>query len=183
MSYDIYCYKSKLGKPDLAEAKNLIEIEEDTEAIPDSGTKSKLAAALTEYNPRLENFKFDYEEIAELQGITTDEARKAFSHIELNTPENDLATQITLFENSVYISVPYWYSGDKQTEVFRKISDYLKIIRQTAGFFVYDPQTENVYDPLTENIFEFGEKAATQVEKTTIKPLTGSGRKPWRKFW
>jgi len=33
-----------------------------------------------------------------------------------------------------------------------KISDYTKIIRQFAGFFVYNPQTDEVLDPLTKDI-------------------------------
>ena len=110
MSYDIYCYKSRLNRPDLEEAQSAIEVDEETETNSDSETKLKIAKALTEYNPRLESFDFDYHEIAKLQGTTIDEAKKAFSHIELNTPEGDLATQITVFDNNVSITVPYWYS-------------------------------------------------------------------------
>ena len=121
MSYDIYCYKSKLNRPDLEEAQNAIEVDEETETNSDPETKLKIAKALTEYNPRLESFDFDYQEISKLQGITIDEAKKEYSHIELNTPEGALATQITIFENNVSITVPYWYSGDKAREVFDKI--------------------------------------------------------------
>ena len=31
MSYDLYCYKSQIGSPDLEEAQSVIEVEEDEE--------------------------------------------------------------------------------------------------------------------------------------------------------
>lgn len=185
MSYDIYCYKSQLDRPDLEEAKNAIEVDGETEVNPDPETKLRIAKALIEYNPRLESFDFDYEEIAKLQGITVDEAKKAFSHIELNTPECDLATQITIFDNNVSIIVPYWYSGDKAREVFNKISEYAKIIRQTAGYFVYDPQIDKVFDPLSENIFglDVYQNMTDQVEKMRTEQTNKIDNKPWWKFW
>lgn len=185
MSYDIYCYKSKLDRPDLEEAQSAIEVDEETETNSDPKTKLKIAKALTEYNPRLESFEFDYQEIAKLQSTTIDEAKKAFSHIELNTPEGDLATQITIFDNNVAITVPYWYSGDKARQVFDKIYDYTKVVRQTAGYFVYDPQIEKVFDPLTENIFglEVYQSMTGQVEKMKAEQTKIIDKKPWWKFW
>jgi hypothetical protein len=185
MSYDIYCYKSKLDRPDLEEAQAAIEVDEDEETISDPDTKLKIAKALIDYNPRLESFGYDYDEIAKLQGTSIDEVKKTFDHIELNTPEGDLATQITIFDNNVSITVPYWYSGDKATEVFNKISDYAKVIRRTAGYFVYDPQTDKVFDPLTENIFGFDvyESMTDQVAKMRTAQTQKVDKKPWWKFW
>lgn len=185
MSYDIYCYKSKLNKPDLEEAQNVIEVDEETETISDPETKLKITKALMEYNPRLESFDFDYQEIAKLQGTTFDEAKRGFSHVELNTPEGDLATQITIFDNYVSITVPYWYSGDKSREVFDKIYSYTKIIRKTEGYFVYDPQIDNVFDPLTENIFglDVYQSMTERVEKMKPEQTEIKSNKPWWKFW
>ncbi len=185
MSYDIYCYKSRLGKPNLEEAQNAIEVNEEVEASIDSETKLKIAKALIDYNPRLEIFDFDYEEIAKLQGTTIDEAKKEFSHIELNTPEGDLATQITIFDDNVSFTIPYWYSGNNATEVFNKISDYTKIIRQTAGYFVYDPQTDKAFDPLTENLFglDIYQNMTGQVEKMKTEQAQNIVKRPWWKFW
>lgn len=150
MSYDIYCYKSQLGRPDIEEAQSVIEADEegDSESANDPKIKLLIAKALIDFNPRLESFEFDFEEIAKLQGTSVDEVKEEFDHIELNTPEGDLATQITIFNNSVSIMVPYWYSGDTADAVFNKIIAYTKIIRDTAGYFVYDPQSETVYDPI-----------------------------------
>jgi hypothetical protein len=185
MSYDLYCYKSQLGRPDLEEAQAAIEVDEDNEVEAEPETKLKIAMALIDYNPALESFEFDYEEIARLQGTSVEEAKEKFDHIELNTPEGGLATQITIFDNNVSITVPYWYSGDKAEEVFKKITAYTKIIRQIAGYFVYDPQTENAYDPLTQDFDGLTiYQSMTEVVEQRINEQTESVRKkPWWKFW
>ena len=90
-----------------------MEIDEENELIVDPETKLKIAKALIEYNPKLESFQFDYDEIAKLQGTNIEEAKEAFDHIELNTREGELATQITIFDNTVSITVPYWYQTTK----------------------------------------------------------------------
>lgn len=185
MSYDIYCYKSQLNRPDLEEAQNLIEVDEETEITSEPETKLKIAKALIEYNPKLENFDFDFQEIAKLQGTTIEEAKQAFNHIELNTQEGELATQISIFNNNVSITVPYWYSGDQAREVFNKIHIYTKIIRETAGYFVYDPQIDKVFDPITENIFglDVYQSMTGQIEKMKTKQTEIRSKKPWWKFW
>ena len=185
MSYDLYCYKSQLDRPDLEEAQTAMEVDEDNEVEADPETKLKIAKALLDYNPRLESFEFDFEEIAKLQGTSVKEAKEKFDHIELNTPEGDLATQITIFDNNVSITVPYWYSGDKAEDVFKKVTDYTKIIRQTAGYFVYDPQTENVYDPLTQDFDGLAvyQSMTGQVEQLSNEQGASTNKKPWWKFW
>ena len=37
--------------------------------------------------------------------------------------------------------LPYWYQGSRADQVFSQVSEYLRVIRETAGFFAYDPQT------------------------------------------
>lgn len=188
MSYDLYCYKSQLGRPDLEEAQAVIEVEEDEEnddVQSNSETKLKIAKALMDFNPRLESFEFDYNEIAKLEGTTVKEARQQFDHIELNTQDEDLATQITIFDNNVSITIPYWYSGDKAKSVFDNVSEYTKIIRNTAGYFVYDPQTENVYDPTTNSFdgLEVYTSMTSEVENIKAKDDELTIKKPWWKFW
>ncbi len=185
MSYDLYCYKSQLGRPDLNEAQAVIEAEEDEDEQSDPATKLKIAKALLDFNPRLESFEFDYNAIAELQKISMDEAKEQFDHIELNTPEGDLATQITIFANNVSITIPYWYSGDKAKMVFDNVNEYTKIIRKTAGYFVYDPQTENVYDPTITNFESLNVYTSMtgEVEKLKTENTETTNKKPWWKFW
>jgi hypothetical protein len=43
MSYDIYCYKSKIGKPDEDEADSVIEADNDKWAKKDKDAATKLA--------------------------------------------------------------------------------------------------------------------------------------------
>lgn len=185
MSYDLYCYKSQLGRPDLKEAQGALEVDEDNEAEEDPKTKLKIAKALINYDPQLEVFDFDFEEIAKFQKVSVDEAKEQFNHIELNSPEGNLATQITIFNNSVSITIPYWYSGNKAEGVFKKVIEYTRIIRQTTGYYVYDPQTENVYDPLTDEFdgLVIYRSMTGEVERMKNEQTSKDDKKPWWKFW
>jgi len=184
MSYDIYCYKSKTNTPNINEAASALEEMENFQPdMKSQELKTQICKALIDFNPRLEPFAFDYNEIARLQNISVDEAKNKFSHIELNTPEGDLATQITIFDNNVSLTIPYWYTGDKAREVFNKVDQYLKIINQKAGYFVYDPQTEHAYDPAKDSLAAIAvyESVTTQIGKRVSENVTTN--KPWWKFW
>ena len=51
MSYDIHCYRSERGEPDLEEAQNSIESEE-SDTVGQSTSQLDLLKALTEFNPQ-----------------------------------------------------------------------------------------------------------------------------------
>lgn len=184
MSYDIYLYKSKSGQPDVDEANDILDELESGQTVQDSeDLKQKICKALIEVNPRLSPFVFDYHDIARLQKISVEEARQKFNHIELNTPEDDIATQIIIYDNCVTLTIPYWYSGDKATNLFDTINHYLKIIHKTSGFFVYDPQTGSAFNPLEkslegQNIYEQG---SAHIDK--LRNESNVQTKPWWKFW
>jgi hypothetical protein len=189
MSYDIYCYKSKSDKPNQEEADSVIEADNDKWAAKDrdANTKLSIVKALTNYNPRLEAFDFDYGEIAKLTATTIEEAKNKFDYIELNTREGDIAVQLTVYDNHVYINAPYWYKGDDAKRLFQDIKSYIRIIRETAGYFVFDPQTGNVFDP-AENGFDGLENYLSVSEN--IEEIIGGQNttetkisKPWWKFW
>jgi len=181
MSYDLYCFKSKSGVPDLEEAQNAIEELGDENSILDDKLKEKLAKELRELNPKLERFIFDYNEIARLQNTTVDEARRSFNHIELTKAEGELAVQITIYNNNVSITVPFWYSGEKAKAVFNEVGDYTKLIGKATGFFVYDPQMEHVYDPHKSEFT--GLKIYEQTTSGTQKNSGNATKKPWWKIW
>jgi len=128
----------------------------------------------------LQAFQFDYRKIAEFQKITEDEARSLYQHVELTPPEGDLAIQLTVYDDHVFISIPYWYQDSKADKVFSQCSEYLRVIRRTAGFFTYDPQTGIAFDPLeTELNHSQYEKVVKDLPKlTAVRP-----DKPWWKFW
>jgi len=188
MSYDLYCYRATSGVPDGAEARALVEAinaaEEAGDAKPTpSRTKETITAALIEHNSRLERFKFDYDKIAESQKISEDEARSRYQHVELNPPEGDLAIQLTVYDNHVFISIPYWYRGSTADQVFSECSEYLRIIRRTAGFFAYDPQTDIAFDPEKTELRNHQRYEEVVKELPTIAAEASNPDKPWWKFW
>jgi hypothetical protein len=86
MNYDLYCYRSYLGKPDQEEADSVIETDMDKWAKKERNAATKLAIvqALTAHNSQLEAIDFDYEDIAKLTPTIIEEAGKKFDHIEIN---------------------------------------------------------------------------------------------------
>lgn len=188
MSYDIFCYKSKLGKPDEDEADSVIEADNDKWKKKDGDASSKLAIvkALIIFNPQLKAFDFDNEEISKLTLATLEEAENKFDHFELNPAENEIAIQLTVFDNHVFITVPYWYQNNQAQEVNNLIKDYIKVIWKTAGYFVYDPQSGQTFDP-SQNSFD-GLNQYLSVSEY-VSEITNSqnpsleNKKPWWKFW
>lgn len=176
MSYDIHFYRSRIGKPDPSEARELMEADD---SIIENGQQVKLdiTKALTDFNPRLEVFKFDYEEIAKLQNLSVDEVKAQYNYIELNPPDGDLAIQITVFDNNVSLTIPYWYMGNDARQVFQQLMDYLRIITRTSGYFVYDPQTDQAFDPLTTEI------DGLELYISTTGQFENLPKKPWWRFW
>ena len=149
MSYDIFCYRSKLGKPDQDEAEEVInaDIEKWVQKDYNADIKLALVKALTAYNPDLKAFDFQLGDITKLSVETIENNRNKFDHIELNPDTSDIAVRLTIYSNHVFITVPYWYTGDKASQLFTDIFNYIKLIRDTAGYHVYDPQTAQVFDP------------------------------------
>ena len=176
MSYNLYCYRSRTGKPDLGEAKQVIE---GSEAIKPSANnlKEKIASALVNYNSKLERFENDYKEIAKAHGITVEEAKQRFQHIELNKPDGNMVVQITI-DRYVTIAVPYWYVGDKAIKIFREVDNYTKVVARTVGYFVYDPQSGKAYDPRKNDFNDL----VLYLELMNKQMVTRKS-KPWWKFW
>jgi len=191
MSYDIYCYRSTLGYPDVDEASDIIDNEYDwdeNEARP--ATKLAIVKALTTFNPKLEAFDFDYGAIAELTQQTIEEAKEKFDHIELNPPEGGLAIQLIVYDNYVFITIPYWYKGEQAKQVMTNVKSYIDIICKQPGYFVYDPQIDVAldtgktdYDPLAQYL-PTSEYVATMLKPTEELPKEPvQVKKPWWKFW
>ena len=188
MSYDLYCYKSKIGRPDEEEASSIIDDDSDkwTKKERDPAAKLAIVKALTAYNPRLEAFDFDYGEIAKLSATTIGQAKDKFDHIELNPPEDDLAIQVTVYDNHVSFSIPYWYQGEKAKQLFGQLRAYIKIIRDTAGYFIYDPQAGEVFDPAEkefDGLNTYLSVSGHLDEWVNSTNAVQNSKKPWWKFW
>jgi hypothetical protein len=142
-----------------------------------------------DHNPRLERFQFGYAEIAKTANISEQEARERYRHIELNrSSEDDLAIQLTVYDNHVCLTIPYWYSGGEADQVFSQLLDYLQVIRRAAGFFAYDPQTDIAFDPEQTGFPDHAEY--DRVIRDVIPSIvSGEARvaavpkKPWWKVW
>lgn len=188
MSYDIYCYRSTLGRPDEDEWDAVIEADtaKGSQKNSDPATKLALVKTLTAFNPLLEAFDFNYGAIARLTESTIEEAKEKFDHIELNPPEGDPAIQLTVYDNHVFITVPYWYQDDAATEVFTTLKSYIRVIHDTAGYFVYDPQTGQTFDPSAADL-EGLNKYLSVTEYLQENVLAGNeappAKKPWWKVW
>ena len=188
MSYDLYCYRPVSATPDVSEARVIVEGINAAEEVGDSRatsseTRERITAALIEHNPRLQRFRFDYAKIAESQRISEDEAHSRYQHAELNPPEGDLAIQLTVYDDHVLISVPYWYRGSQADQVFSHCSHYLRVIRKTAGFFAYDPQTDTVFDPENTELRDHRRYEEIVKELPKVAPEASKPEKPWWKLW
>jgi hypothetical protein len=188
VSYDLYCFLPSSDPPSVEEAQAIIESEEARGKREDSTsaeTKRKIITALVEHNPHLEPFQFEYTEIARSLKISEEQARREWTHVELNPPEGDLAIQITVFGDHVSINIPYWYTGSQADATFEQLEDYLRVIRRVVGFLVYDPQTDRIFDPGKE---EFGSHESYERTVRDIPNILAASKlkkeyKPWWKFW
>lgn len=181
MSYDIYCYKSSTGFPDLKEAEEIISFKENNKienlSEAEKNRMETIAQALLKLNPKLERFSPNYAEIAKSQNISIDEAKLLKYEIEINSPLNSkFHTQIIIFKDNVSISFG-WNSPDK---IIDNVLKYTQTISKTSGYLVYDPQSNDVYDPL-HSIPLTKEEKQSWLENDEINFL--KSEKPWWKFW
>ena len=187
MSYDFYCYRPTSNSPSKEEARAAIESEECTAYRDDDEAqvfKRTLAEALTKYNPRLEIFRPDHEKIAESMKISIEQARPHWNHVELNPPEGDLAIQLQVNWERVFITIPYWYTGVAADRVFELLASYLNVIRKTTGFFAYDPQTDRAFDPERESFVDHAEYDRIAENLPSIMAhAKAENKRPWWKFW
>jgi len=184
MSYDIYCYKSTLNKPDIDEASQVIDDDNDKWVKKPHNYKTKIAIekALTDFDSNLEGF--NYADLAEKKNKSIDDIKREFKKFELNTTDDGPEIQIEIFDYHVAIIIPYLYQGDKAKKVFGKLKAYIKIIRGTAGYFIYDPQTGEVYDPI-DNRFDGLRKylsVSEDIDDILKSNEQSQNKKPWWKF-
>jgi hypothetical protein len=149
MSYDIFCYRSTLGRPDQDEADAVIEADTDRWAKRESNASVKLALvkALKEYDPGLSAFDFQYSDISLLTVEALEKEKGRFTRIEMSSQEDAPQIQLSIYDNHVYIMISYIYKGELARRALDTIRTYIDIIHATAGYFVSDPQTGNVFDP------------------------------------
>jgi len=108
-------------------------------------TKWRIAAALAKSFPDLKPVNVDREKLinAAVNAGTTAEA----DYILLQNFTTEVSVEVAVLDDSVGIHVPYWFEGEQAEKVFALVIAYLRDIRGTSGYFVYDPQLEMAFDP------------------------------------
>lgn len=188
MSYDLYLLRPTAGKDPIEEAEALFneDVDEIDPGIPDpqkDATKTQLAKQLQLINPSLEVFQFDYGEIAKSLKISEQEARSQYRHIEINEADGGKGIQITLYDDTASLTIPYWHTGEKAGEVWREAWQYLECLEREGGFSTYDPQLDRMLK-LVSDLEEVRKRYAdgTGVIKQAVVEMT-KPPKPWWKFW
>ena len=182
MSYDIYL----LSPEDADEPESAVERLAEPAGPGDAAQevrKKRLAEALVAENPALEIFEFDHQAIAAELKTTVEEARRTYSHIEVNAPKTGI--QITIFANAATVTVPYWHAGSAAEPVFAEIQRATALLASQGGYRIYDPQIEQVVDDLSDILDEVIWAYAGVVG--SVPDLGSAGhapaKKPWWKFW
>jgi hypothetical protein len=188
MSYDLHLLARPAG-PDLPSAARarLAGGEEAIDPGPSSpereAWKARLAAALRRANPRLAPFAFEYPALAARLGIAEDEARRRYRHIELNGPEGGSGVQITLADDTVDITIPYWHQRPAAATVFEEVWGYLGVLEREGDLATYDPQLDRILALAVDRpaVLESYGRVMTRTRPPTAP---GAGRaRPWWRFW
>jgi hypothetical protein len=188
MSYDLHLFKPFPGETiEDALKRSFPESEELNPGapVPEKETlKKRLAAALIKKNPNLEPFKFGFKDVAEMLGTSEEEAELRWRHIELNGPEDGNGIQITLYDDTASITIPYWQEGEKAESTFREVWDYIEVFRSEAGYVAYDPQLERVVSRISDmpDVLRSYGRGRRVVEKLSNE-LHAKAQKPWWKLW
>ena len=188
MSYDLYLLRVSPGQDPFEAAEALFneDVEEINPGMPDpqkDATKKELAKQLQLINPALEAFPFDYAEIAKLMKITEEEARTQYRHIELNAEDDGNGIQITLYDDTATLTIPYWHKAEKARAVWREAWQYLDCLERQGGLSTYDPQLGrmlNLASDMDEVRQQYG--AVVGATEQAVQEMT-EPTKPWWKFW
>ena len=146
--------------------------------------KLALCEALQSLDTNLKPFDFQFPQIAQHLGITEEDARRRYRHIELNGPQDGPGIQITLFDDEVSVTVPYWHSGARARNVWVVIWTYLRLLHDIGGMSVYDPQLDKVVD-LDRDLPVVVKSYLSGLQYTeSLFPLPRADKcRPWWRFW
>jgi hypothetical protein len=191
VSYDLYAIAARPDE-DPAEVYEALGEAEDGEAAgwtdEQVARAEKLAASLQALNPRLERFVFDYPKVAKALGVTGDEARAQWRHIELNTPDGGNPIQVTIHADHASLTMPYWYTGERAKETIREALSYLAVIERETGWTTFDPQIGRRLDlrgDLNEVVsaYEVGSRRVEELSRERSPSPESPPAKRKRRFW
>ncbi|PSK90868.1 hypothetical protein [Taibaiella chishuiensis] len=181
MNYQILCFHSLKGIPDLIEALEVLDSEEHFRTGGIQTTKKELANKILELNSGLYILRHDYDEIASYQGISTEEARARFDFIQIHSQETIPGISMILFDTIITVDIPFKSFGQNHDDILIKVKQYLKLILKETGYFAFDAEAEIVYSYETLGSLKFNLLRA----KGTIpqQAVTLKKEKSWWKFW
>lgn len=188
MSYDIFCYKPSLDIPDEEDAESAIAKDENKFDQSNTNPEQKMSIlqALIKRDPTLVAEDYRFGPIASLSADILRSNPKKFHHIKVNTAENDEMVRLDIYNNHVHINFNYTYHKEQAAAIINKAINYVKVIRDAAGYFVSDPQLGKVFDPainypdILEKFLDTAKLLPGYVEQNET-PI--DNRKPWWKFW
>jgi len=182
MSYDVYLTSRKNLEKERGEA----DVLNPGPASPATEERKRaLSERLMAENPELQPYPFGYAEIARIDGISEAEARERYRHIELDGKDDGNGIQITIFDDHVDITVPYWHAGAAAQSTFEEIWRYLRIIEREMGYVTYDGQLDKLLDLSGDfaAVVARYEGVVAQMPEILASVESQRKRKPWWKFW
>lgn len=181
MNYQIICFHSTKGIPDLIEALEVLESEDHFRKGSIQTIKKDLASKIVELNTGLYILSHDFNEIAAYQGISEEEAIARFDFIQIQSLETTPGISIVLFDTIITIDIPFKAFGQNHDNILIDVKRYLKLILKETGYFAFDAEGENVYSYDTIGSLKFNLLRL----KGTIphQNHTGKSERPWWKFW
>lgn len=190
MSYDLYCFEPVDGEDPLATAERKFLADEEADegecvALDQAlvARQERIAQVLEREHPELTRFVFDYEAIAKSRGISVEAARSECRHIELNTPEEGSGIQITVWEDSVSVSVALWHRGEAARQVLKELWSYLETITREGGMAVFDPQMNRVLDLSRDGEDVLREYGGGAEATAGLTRSAAERKRPWWRFW
>jgi len=176
MSYNLYLVRmpADASEEEIGEAATKLAGADfpDTPADPEiEARKRALADTMLAAFPELEEFQFDYAEIARVDGVTESEARERHRWIELVGPEDGARITIDLMDTWASVNMPYGRDENADADM-AELWRYLEVLAREGDFVVYDPQGPNVVDLAAGPDGDGGAEVKPKAEK----------RSRWR-FW
>ena len=179
MSYDLYLVRVPPGTSDddVAALAMAVAESDGPDGPPDpvaEARKRALADALCAADPSLVVASPDHAAIAGYEGITVEQARLRYRHLEVYGPPDGHGILVTLHDDWVSLEMPYG-RGDVGTATLLR---YVGVLTRLGGFVAFDPQGPNVVDPAEYG----GPRQPTPVGSLAVAP-DDKAMRPWWRFW
>jgi hypothetical protein len=160
MSYDLSAFPLPAGMSaaEYVESEAYESADDSPPTEEERAAMERAAAALMALDPSAERIDLEHD-------------------IEINAD----TVQISLFAREAGISVPYWYEGAEADAVMDRVFAYARVLAETLGYTVWDPQTATVVEAGAAD-----RGAATEILSDIsgrMDEIAQPARRPWWKIW